>query len=466
MGDREKFFVCCYFCVMQDTIVAPASPRGVSAIAAVRVSGDAVKKIIGALFGKEEPENRKACYGVACHPETKEAIDSLVYIFFEGPRSYTGEDSLELYPHGNPLIVRELIMAICCVKGVRLALPGEFTRRAFLNGKLDLVQAEAVGDVIHSTTSEGLTNARRLLSGRFSTCVRDLSQEIRDMSARMELEVDFVEEEADADVVGWRTRFEKIQAILKGLLKNYRSAALENKLPRVVIYGAPNAGKSSLVNALLENERVLVSEIPGTTRDFVEAILVLPGGEIRLVDTAGIAPVAQDALDARSMAKSREVLESADLGVLLMEAAVALTEKGRSAIEAAKAKGHWVVFSKVDLAENFKFDNQGEVPQHDFLISVKTNQGLEALKNGFNEAIFPPYAVGEDFWITSERQRDCLQKADEGVTRILELINTNPAVELIAFELQIVRDSLASIIGEISSEDILQSIFSGFCIGK
>lgn len=184
------------------------------------------------------------------------------------------------------------------------------------------------------------------------------------------------------------------------------------------------------------------------------------------MDTAGIAPVAQDALDARSMAKSREVLESADLGVLLMEAAVALTEKGHCAIEAAKAKGHWVVFSKVDLAENFKFDNQGEVPHHDFLISVKTNQGLEALKKGINEAIFPPYAVGEDFWITSERQRNCLQKADEGVTRILELINTNPAVELIAFELQIVRDSLASIIGEISSEDILQSIFSGFCIGK
>jgi len=221
-----------------------------------------------------------------------------------------------------------------------------------------------------------------------------------------------------------------------------------------------------LVNALLENERVLVSEIPGTTRDFVETVLVLPGGEIRLVDTAGIAPVAQDSLDARSMAKSREVLESADLGVLLIEVAVALTESGRSAIEAAKAKGHWVVFSKADLTENFTEENQGQDPQKTFLISVRTNQGLDALKKGINEAIFPPYAVGEDFWITSERQKNCLQKADEGVTRILELINTNPAVELIAFELQIVRDSLASIIGEISSEDILQSIFSGFCIGK
>lgn len=450
---------------MEDTIVAPATPRGVSALAAVRVSGAAVKSVLAALFKDGRPQDRVARFGTARNPATGDAIDSLVYVYYEGPRSYTGEDSLEVFPHGNPLIVRSLVQAMCGIPGVRLAEPGEYTRRAFLNGKMDLVQAEAVADVIHSTNASGLANARRLLSGRFSECVRGLSERVREMSSRMELEVDFVEEEADADVSGWRVQFSEIQKTLRSLIENFRSAESENKLPRAVLYGAPNAGKSSLMNALLHDDRVLVSEIPGTTRDYVEVPLTLDGGEIRLVDTAGLADTPQDALDARSMEKSRSVLGQADLGILLVDARGFNSDVAQKAIAAARAQGRWIIASKTDLALGFEIPPAMD-PAKTFAVSSKTGAGLDSFRSALSTALFPPHGESEEFWVTSERQCECLRQAEAGVERILHLIDVNPAVELIAFELRGVRDSLASIIGEISSEDILQNIFSKFCIGK
>ena len=276
----------------QRTIVAPMTPAGVSAVAAIRVSGPQVRDVVLALFGERAVarlESHKARLGTARDPKTGETVDSLLYLFFEGPNSYTGEDTLELYPHGNPLIVRELILAIRKVQGVRLAEPGEFTRRAFLNGKMDLVQAESVADVIHSANRAELKNAHRLLSGTLSKKIQELNEQVKDMSARLELDVDFAEEEADPDYDSWRKRIVAIGEKISEILQSFRGKENLSRLPLVVLYGAPNAGKSSLVNALLGEDRILVSSVPGTTRDFVEVRLFLPGGEIRLVDTAGTA---------------------------------------------------------------------------------------------------------------------------------------------------------------------------------
>jgi tRNA modification GTPase len=467
------------------TIVAPMTPSGVSAVAALRVSGAHVRDVVARLFGNERLENlkaREACLGTARDPQSGKLIDSLLYIFFEGPNSYTGEDVLELYPHGNPLIVRDLLQAIRGLDGVRLAEPGEFTRRAFLNGKMDLTQAESVADVIHSANRAELENAHRLLGGALSKKIAALASQVKDISARLELDVDFAEEEADPDFAGWEARFVAVRESIQQILNSFHGKASLSRLPLAVLYGAPNAGKSSLVNALLGEDRVLVSNVPGTTRDFVEVRLFLPGGEIRLVDTAGIAAQATDELDALSQKKSREILEEADMKILVLDGA---SRKCRSR-EGELASRHsregenlrtstfadmtnnadLVVYSKSDLRASPDRNGASPIPDGGLSVSSKTGEGLDALRQAMNATLFKQSADAEDLWITSEREKACLEDALAGIDRALDLLRNNPAVELLAFEMQVVRRALQSITGEISSEDILQSIFAGFCIGK
>ena len=473
------------------TIVAPMTPAGVSAVAAIRVSGPQVRDVVMALFGEKAAghlEPRRASLGTARDPKTGETVDSLLYLFFEGPNSYTGEDTLELYPHGNPLIVRELIQAIRKVDGVRLAEPGEFTRRAFLNGKMDLVQAESVADVIHSANRAELKNAHRLLSGALSQKIQELNEQVKDMSARLELDVDFAEEEADPDYESWRKRIVAIGEKISEILQSFRGKENLSRLPLVVLYGAPNAGKSSLTNALLGEDRILVSNIPGTTRDFVEVRLFLPGGEIRLVDTAGIADQATDSLDALSMEKSKAILKEADLKILVVDGTdarwrvpesssgqawpamtqncVILSPEDEFGINKSKdLEPDFTVISKSDLLDGGSGAAM-TLPEGGLPVSSKTGEGLAELKRLINDAVFTESRDAEDLWITSERERACLAEAFEGVKRALDLLQNRPAVELLAFEMQLVRRSLQSVVGEISSEDILQSIFAGFCIGK
>ena len=441
------------------TIVAPMTPAGVSAVAALRVSGTHVRDVVRRLFGSRAAEKlvpRMANLGTARDPQTGKVLDSLLYIYFEAPNSYTGEDVLELYPHGNPLIVRDLLQAIRGIEGVRLAEPGEYTRRAFLNGKMDLTQAESVADVIHSASRAELENAHRLLSGALSKKIATLTAQVKDISARLELDVDFAEEEADPDFSGWKQKFENIRVSIKGILNSFRGKANLSRLPLAVLYGAPNAGKSSLVNALLGEDRVLVSNVPGTTRDFVEVRLFLDGGEIRLIDTAGIADKATDELDALSMKKSREILDEADMKILVVDGTV---ESRKTEDETINPD--FTVYSKSDLKSNANAESEGTLR-----ISSMTGEGLDDLKNAMNAVLFKKSETAEDLWITSEREKSCLEEALAGVDLVLGLLEKNPAVELLAFEMQLVRKALQSITGEISSEDILQSIFAGFCIGK
>ena len=476
------------------TIVAPMTPMGVSAVAALRVSGTHVRDVVRRLFGARAAENlvpRMANLGTARDPQTGKVLDSLLYIYFEAPNSYTGEDVLEVYPHGNPLIVRDLLQAIRSIEGVRLAEPGEYTRRAFLNGKMDLTQAESVADVIHSANRAELENAHRLLSGALSKKIVTLTALVKDISARLELDVDFAEEEADPDFSGWKQKFENIRESIKEILNSFRGKANLSRLPLAVLYGAPNAGKSSLVNALLGEDRVLVSNVPGTTRDFVEVRLFLDGGEIRLIDTAGIADKATDELDALSMKKSREILDEADMKILVVDGNNSAGNKegvilsyttlgtkslsgcyppcGEAQAESKNLKPDFVVVSKSDLVANVIARSEATKQSLDtshLNVSSKTGEGLDDLKKVMNAVLFKKSENAEDLWITSEREKSCLEEALAGVDRVLDLLEKNPAVELLAFEMQLVRRALQSITGEISSEDILQSIFAGFCIGK
>ena len=347
---------------------------------------------------------------------------------------------------------------------------------------MDLTQAESVADVIHSANRAELENAHRLLSGALSKKIAALTAQVKDISARLELDVDFAEEEADPDYSGWETRFVSIRETIAQLLESFRGKASLSKLPLAVLYGAPNAGKSSLVNALLGEDRVLVSNVPGTTRDFVEVRLFLDGGEIRLVDTAGIADKATDELDALSMKKSKEILEEADLKILVVDALDERREAKDESLRHLEPFGKprvnkpkdfqpdFIVHSKCDLLGDGQCHPEQAQRVEESLeairISSKTGEGLADLKRFMNAALFKKNENEEDLWITSEREKACLEDALAGINRVLDLLKANPAVELLAFEMQLVRRALQSITGEISSEDILQSIFAGFCIGK
>lgn len=445
---------------VEQTIVAPATPNGTSALAVIRISGPDTRTILQKMFSCEAPKPRHAALATAKDPETKKPIDSLVHIFYEGPNSYSGEDSAELFPHGNPLIVRQLISALCKIPNVRMAQRGEFTRRAFLNGKMDLVQAESVADIIHAQTTSAIDNAQKLLSGKFSDDIQNLVRMLKDFSARTELDVDFVEEEADPDFSGQKERLAAIRRQIQKLIERSRPTSL-NRKPKVVLYGAPNAGKSSLLNALLHENRVLVSDIPGTTRDYIEANLPLASGEASIVDTAGIAETPQSILDKRSMEKSEEAVRSADLAIFLVDSSLEISDKVTKEIAEAKSKGHWIVLSKSD-----KVHPSFKAFEETLSISAKTLDGISELCAKLDRALFPNGESGEDYWITNEREISALKEAESGLRRIETLIETNPAIELIAFETRSVLNALAFIVGEISSEDILQTIFNGFCIGK
>lgn len=449
-----------YISPVEQTIVAPATPNGTSALAVIRISGPDTRTVLQKIFSCDAPKSRHAALATARDPETKKPLDSLVYLFYEGPNSYTGEDSAEIFPHGNPLIVRRLVAALCKIPNVRVAHRGEFTKRAFLNGKMDLVQAESVADIIHGRTQSAVENAQKMLSGKFSREIRDLAEKLKQLSARIELDVDFVEEEAEPDVEGWSASVEEIRSRVRNLISRFKSGGSLDRRPRVVLYGLPNAGKSSLLNALLRENRVLVSDIPGTTRDFVEVPLTLPSGDVTLVDTAGIADAAQSDLDRLSMEKSEEALESADLGVLLVDATDLCSEAVRKEVEEARGRGRWVVYSKMDLAENL------QVPEWAMGVSAKRNAGLSEFIKRLDSELFPRGAESDEYWITSARACASLQEADACLGRIQKLLGENPAVELVAFEMRGAMNALASITGEISSEDVLQTIFSGFCIGK
>jgi len=428
-----------------ESIVALATPPGKSAIAGIRVSGKAVREVCKAVLPDFKMEPRKASL----------VKDNIIAIFFPAPNSYTGEDVLELFPHGNPFIVRRLIEEICKVEGVRLAKRGEFTERAFLNGKMDLTQAEAVGDILSANNSKSLSNAQRLLSGEVSGEIKRLAERVKEVAAALELEVDFAEDVGGVGSGEWGvgSGLDEILRSLSALKKRFRTAG--NELPRAVLFGAPNAGKSSLINALVKEDRLLVNEAPGTTRDFVEVPLHLPSGDILLIDTAGLADTAQNEIDEQAMQKSREVLKKANLKILVADISTPLPPE----FEKWQGIANITVYTHKDIKQNSQLSTLNS--QLKFLVAPPKNEGIKELREALDNIFFPK-EEREEAWITSERQIACIKKAEECVLRALQA----GAVELMAFEMREARNALCSIIGEISDESVLNAIFSSYCVGK
>jgi tRNA modification GTPase len=462
-----------------DTIAALSTPPGTSGLAVVRLSGPDCHLVLETCLlrsGQVTAIPRHMHYGLFRHPVSGAVMDRLTFVFYPGPKTATGEAMLELFPHGNPLLVESLLRALLLIPGVRLAGPGEFTRRACENGKLDLVQAEGLMALVHAQSQAALHHAGLVLDGVLSQRLRALRQKLIDLLVQLELDVDFAEEEAEPDYASWRPRVAEVLYEIEALVQSHARGAQLNRIPRVVLLGAPNAGKSSLVNALLREERLLVSEKPGTTRDFVEVPLHLPSGLVHLVDTAGLGE-AVDALDARAQGKTREQAQTADLCLWVLDGTRTqdLPLSGSDATDLTKLTGNATPVLRVRTRRD-----QGDFVAETGAMAVAnpSGQGLAELMEALELRLFAGASGAgsgretesrpdaSEVYLTTERQREALQGAAKHLRAALALIDADPAIEILAFEAREAALALRDLLGEVTPDDVLNRLFSGFCIGK
>jgi len=432
-----------------DTIAASSTPPGISGLAVVRLSGPDCAEVARQCLGRTECRPRFLHSADFQNPDTGEVLDSLTFHLLPGPHSPTGEDVLEIFPHGNPLLVESILRALLRMPGVRLAEAGEFTRRAFENGRIDLVQAEAVGELIHAQSQAAWRNARRLLRGELSEKLRGLRDALIDLSARLELDVDFAEEEADPDYSSWKPRIAAIRNDVENMLRGFEHSRSWLRPPRLVFFGAPNAGKSSLINALLGKDRLLVSEVAGTTRDFVEVPLRIAGTSVQLIDTAGLGkPV--DAVDALAMERTRGQLDDADIRIHVMDGAISYP---------SLQEGTLCVLTKSDLPE---FS-----PRDGFIsVSSNTGAGLDELLRAIEAHVSVLAPESDEAVAVTERQHQALEQAGVRLLAAEANLDGRPAVEILAFEVREACQALRELLGEVTADEVLNRLFSGFCIGK
>lgn len=444
-----------------DTIAAVATPPGQGGIGVVRVSGPRARGIAGALLGRC-PKPRTATVR-AFRDADGQAIDRGIALFFAAPASYTGEDVLELHGHGGPVVL-DLLLARVLSLGARPARPGEFTERAFLNGKLDLAQAEAVADLIASATAQAARSARRSLEGALSDRVRALDEEVTRLRVLLEAALDFPEEEVEvleaAQVSG---RLDDLLCGLDALLAGAAQGRLLRDGAEVVITGRPNVGKSSLLNALTGQETAIVTEIPGTTRDLLHARIQLDGLPVHLVDTAGLREVS-DPVERAGVERARAALRGADAVLVVLDASAGLGPEDRSVLTALPAGvPHLRVWNKVDLLGGAPepADPAGESA---VWLSALTGQGLPVLSRALKGLL--GFTAAEDAFLARRRHLEALGSAREAVYAARVELLRQSSTELVAEELRRAHGALGSITGEVTSEDLLERIFSSFCIGK
>jgi tRNA modification GTPase len=438
-----------------DTIAAIATAPGRGGIGVVRVSGPAVQIIANALV-RSAPEPRVATHRVF-YAADGAAIDDGLCVFFSAPHSYTGEDVLELQGHGGPAVLHAVLQA-CLSAGARIAEPGEFTRRAFLNGKLDLLQAESVADLIEAGSAQAVRSAMRSLRGEFSAAVHVLVEQLITLRALTEATLDFPEEEIDVvHREDAQQRLETLRAALGALLQRSQQGQLLRDGIHVVLVGLPNVGKSSLLNRLAGDARAIVSPIAGTTRDAIRETIIIEGVSFHMIDTAGLRD-SQDEIERMGMARTHDEIQRADLIVLLSEAPLGFTPETQQLLSSFPTGVRCLrVCNKIDLAPA-----DLRLPSDVLPLSAKTGTGIETLRQRLlSEAGWQN--MGETVFLARERHLLALQAAAQHVDAAAQAL---AHWEFFAEELRLAQLALSSITGEFSADDLLGEIFSRFCIGK
>jgi len=448
-----------------DTIAAIATPPGIGAIGVLRLSGNQAFEIMQKLFPSKNLEGQAAnTLHVGFIKEGENVLDEVVVSLFKKPASYTGEDVIEISCHGSAYVQQQVLDALIR-NGARLAKPGEFTQRAFLNKKLDLTQAEAVGDLIASNTKASQNAALKNMRGGFSKVLKDLREELIKFSSLIELELDFSEEDVEfADRHQFSLLIEKISKMVGELLTSFKLGNVIKNGVSVAIVGKPNAGKSTLLNALLNENRAIVSEIAGTTRDTIEETININGILFRLIDTAGIREHSRDIIESMGVIRSKEKIKQADIVLYLFDINdMAVDELSETVSEIKKQNSHIIIAAnKADLL-NKKLPKQFA---EEIFISAREQTGIEELKTILFATAGGEAVNNENIIITNARHYAALEEVSKSLKEIQTGIKNRISGDLLSIDINRSLYYLGEITGEVTNEDRLDYIFSKFCIGK
>lgn len=451
-----------------DTIAAISTPLGEGAIGIVRLSGTDSFKIAQKIFkGRDltKVAGHTLNYGHIVDPDKDEILDEVMVGAMRSPKTFTREDIIEINTHGGIAVTNEILQLVIR-EGARLAEPGEFTKRAFLNGRVDLTQAEAVMDIIRAKTDKAMNIAVKQLDGSLSDLINNTRQEILNTLAQVEVNIDYPEyddvEEATTEII--REKTTEFEALLTNLLKTARRGKILREGISTAIIGRPNVGKSSLLNNLLREEKAIVTDIEGTTRDVIEEYVNINGVPLKLVDTAGIRET-EDIVERIGVERSRKALKEADLVLLVLNASEPLTDQDRQLLEISQDSNRIILLNKVDLPEKIEID---QLPEDYIKISVLKNQNINHIEDRINALFFENAGLVEQdaTYLSNARHISLIEKAVESLQAVNEGLAMGMPVDLLQVDLTRTWEILGEITGDAAPDELITQLFSQFCLGK
>ena len=456
-----------------DTIAAISTALGEGGIGIVRISGDKsmniLKKVFKSAKGKDVSKlhSYSMMHGYIVDPKTNEKIDEVIVSYMKKPSTYTREDVVEINCHGGMIAVRR-VLQLTLDNGARLAEPGEFTKRAFLNGRIDLSQAEAVMDLIRAKTDESMKIALEQSEGKLSGQVEKINNKILDILAHIEAEVEFSEEDID-EVVNEKVikDCEEVKGQMEDLLKNADKGKILREGLNVIIVGKPNVGKSSLLNALLEEKRAIVTDVPGTTRDTIEEYINIDGIPVKLIDTAGIRE-ARNEVEKIGVERTKECIDKADLILFMIDGSREIDDEDMKIVEIAKNRDVIVIINKHDLPMNvdIEYIKKTFYNKPVLYVSVKTNEGISSIKEEITNFVYKGKVSVKDIYVTNIRHKKALNDAIESIENGITTIKNGYPIDMASIDIKDAYLKLGEITGKTVSEDIIDRIFTNFCIGK
>lgn len=458
-----------------ETIAAIATAPGEAGIGIVRLSGKEAVDIVDKIFiGKTDKslrdrEPRKLYYGHINDPKDNKIIDEVLVVYMKSPNTYTTEDVVEINCHGGIIPVKR-ILEVVLENGARMAEAGEFTKRAFLNGRIDLAQAEAVMDLISAKTSSGFDVSLNQLEGRLSEEIKEIREHVLKMLAQIEATIDFPDED-DVEELAYENMKEEGNKVLERinkLLSTVDTGKILKEGLKTIILGKPNVGKSSLMNAILRENRAIVTEVPGTTRDIIEEYVNINGIPLKIVDTAGIRET-EDVVEKIGVDRAKDLINKGDLAIVVFDASENLSQEDLEIIKLVKNKKSIILLNKTDLKPKLdKEDIEKHLPNKRILTtSMLKGKGLEELENAIKDMFFNgEVKVTDEIIVNNVRHRNLLLKAKQNIQEALESINMGMPIDCIEVDVKDCWTNLGAISGDSVSEDILDRIFSDFCIGK
>ncbi|UCC95549.1 MAG: tRNA uridine-5-carboxymethylaminomethyl(34) synthesis GTPase MnmE [Candidatus Omnitrophota bacterium] len=463
---------------VKDTIAAIATPVSKAALGIIRISGRDTFPIITQIFVPKKKKDLKSAKTHTLHygwitdkpktpnhkPKTEFIVDEVLVSLMHKPSSYTGQDMVEISSHGGVLVLNKILEA-ACKRGARLALPGEFTYRALINGKIDLLRAESILNIVEARSEEGLMFAVRQLRGDISRKIDDLKDKIKSVFVETEAYINFPEDDVAISLTHLKKAIRDIEKKVKKLLEASKEARVLKEGLRCVICGKANAGKSTLFNRLLKEERVIVSKIPGTTRDVIEETINIKGIPLRIYDTAGILEP-KDLVAKRAVEKSRSAFDAADTVILVLDGSRPLDKDDFFLLEKVKNKDTILVVNKSDLKQRLRVKDITKRNGRRVSLSALKNVGIKGLQEAVFKSVYKRGLDRENIIFLNHFQQQCLARTVESIARAKNFLEQGYTIDFVNIALRESLDDLGKLTGQVLSEDILSGIFSNFCIGK